>query len=1019
MKHTDYRSCRFVSTLIASAAIAAAVFLIQPKNVFAVDTQVSDAAVNNTAKDQAVSMNIFEVKADTDGSYGAVNSNSVTMFNTDLSSLPLSADIFTKTFMDDVGARTIEDLLTGNIAGAGMDTSSNGTVGNSQPYDRNGNSVQLHGLTVPNIQRDTFMPGGGVGTGISTTFDVDRVEVINGPQSLLYGNGGAGGVINTVSKRARFDSPETGSLLTREDNWANYATQLDFGAGNNHFAYRFAFDDEYIGSYRLNVGGTLDGAYGQFALRYGKTVVRLTLEHTDFSRYVSGALMTYTALSTSNDARNGQYVSYLLASNQMTAAANGAASGGGTIGNGYINWRTLNAYEGDQKFEKSINDIGSLEINTQINSWLSSEIGVGLRQQLVDLDATSGVTLLAPNYTGAINPQNVGLGNWNMAFNTSLSGGNTYSPSRYKNGRVALVAKNQFFGGKVTSETVAGTDYSRRDDGSIAYYYYQVDANGNLIVNQAIAATNIDFGRTYLGTPVREVWSVQNGPIKDPLWNPFTNVINYAGNTYVRQQGNISNPNLKSLDNPLGLALGGRGYLVRHTINSGLFAANTLSFFNDKLELLSGIRVTKFYREQMNQGLATPVKGTTDNQATLFYKEKPSSFSAGLSYAITNSLHWYINASDSYNPPAAQANDPYGNPPLTAKGLGEETGFKISTADGRYSGTIAYFQTQSKNEQYAITSTLELDINPTAGLNGGYGSESVYINVDRKSQGVQAVFTAAPTKNIRLRLSLSETDGTIGNNVSYGQLYNDQFHENSSGGVTYADGTPVYVLPTYNSKTPVVSSTTAGAIPLTVAMMNTSTSPYYANPAPITSVITGAAVKYVLQQIDPVHGAILTGVSGLPMSALQIAPNASSPPPGIIPVSVAGDKTVGYPKYSAVATAMYTFDHGFAKGFRLGGTVSVQQQNRGFYYYPNGVSASPTAGRSVFMLPDMATFNLITGYSWKLGKIPMSSQLNINNMFNHYGVLVLPNPTTGWAGPLIGTLNGVPRQWVWTNTMSF
>ena len=74
MKHTDSRSCRLVTTLISTAALAAAVCLIQPSQAFA---QAADATLANTAKDQAVSMNIFEVKEDADGSYGAVNSNSI------------------------------------------------------------------------------------------------------------------------------------------------------------------------------------------------------------------------------------------------------------------------------------------------------------------------------------------------------------------------------------------------------------------------------------------------------------------------------------------------------------------------------------------------------------------------------------------------------------------------------------------------------------------------------------------------------------------------------------------------------------------------------------------------------------------------------------------------------------------------------------------------------------------------------------------------------------------------------
>ena len=108
------------------------------------------------------------------------------------------------------------------VAGAGFDSENNTTVGNTQPGDRNaGSNVKLRGLSTPTLQRDGFMPGGGIGTGVSSTFDVERVEVINGPQSLLYGNGGAGGIIDTISKQARFDRRAFGSILLRADEYAN------------------------------------------------------------------------------------------------------------------------------------------------------------------------------------------------------------------------------------------------------------------------------------------------------------------------------------------------------------------------------------------------------------------------------------------------------------------------------------------------------------------------------------------------------------------------------------------------------------------------------------------------------------------------------------------------------------------------------------------------------------------------------------------------------------------------------
>ena len=82
-------------------------------------------------------------------------------------------------------------------------------------------------MNTPQMTRDGFMPVGAFGnpgsTGVGRTdnFDIERVEVIMGPQSLLYGGGaGAGGAINVSSKMARFGREgllrsAKGSLLYR------------------------------------------------------------------------------------------------------------------------------------------------------------------------------------------------------------------------------------------------------------------------------------------------------------------------------------------------------------------------------------------------------------------------------------------------------------------------------------------------------------------------------------------------------------------------------------------------------------------------------------------------------------------------------------------------------------------------------------------------------------------------------------------------------------------------------------
>lgn len=68
---------------------------------------------------ELVTLNPFEVKAEADNSYGALNSNSLTQFNTALNKTPVSADIFTAEFMRDIGATSIEEMLNGYGAGAG------------------------------------------------------------------------------------------------------------------------------------------------------------------------------------------------------------------------------------------------------------------------------------------------------------------------------------------------------------------------------------------------------------------------------------------------------------------------------------------------------------------------------------------------------------------------------------------------------------------------------------------------------------------------------------------------------------------------------------------------------------------------------------------------------------------------------------------------------------------------------------------------------------------------------------
>jgi len=175
-----------------------------------------------------------------------------------------------------------------------------------------------------------------------------------------------------------------------------------------------------------------------------------------------------------------------------------------------------------------------------------------------------------------------------------------------------------------------------------------------------------------------------------------------------------------------------------------------------------------------------------------------------------------------------------------------------------------------------------------------------------------------------------------------------------------------------------------------------------------------------LKSVDPVHGAILTGATLLPISSLQLNQSlAGIAVPGAILATHVGDKTTGYPEIAVNMTNLYTFSEGWLSGFKIGGTVAVSWGNRAYYYYPGAITL--TAQRQLFYSPVQQQYNLITGYTRKFRWGTLSTQLNIDNLFNHYHITVLPNATSGYntINALNATFFQQPRVYTWTNTFSF
>lgn len=999
-----------VPLALVAALFAANFFPVVVAQVAPAPQPARPATTTGKPADATIQLNVFEVSADKDDSYGALNSNSITRFNTELAKLPISADVYNEAFMRDVNATTVEQMISDFTAGAGF-SSSDGPASTlvGQPGDRSANSyIQLRGLTAPGMQRDAFMSlatysnTGSTATGVTNNFDIERAEVIMGPQSLLYGNGGGGGVINLVSKQARFGRRSNGSVKFQTDQYGGQLGTFDYGWGNQRFAVRTAFIHQNAHSRRVNINTQLDGQYVQLAAKFfGNTVVRLMGEQTSNNRNIPTNL-AFTALSAASDSRNGQFLHYLLATNQIDRSLTGP-SGGGAVAGGAINWGNVDSFWGWRFSERTVNTLGTLTVETQWSPSVSFQFAIGYKDFNNRLFNAGTLAMLAPNvaanYTGV----------WAVGGTGGQPAQESIQPAKTFPARFSVAFENSLFRGRAKSQSIVGVDYTKIDSAFIGYGYYRADANWNPIVNPATIGTN--NGRTVIG-PV--LWPMGTEPTAYPAWQPGQQQVTWLGQNYIRMQQNPSARERISEENPNGVTLGGGNYNLVHIRTKGVYGVNDTAWLNGRLHTLLGFRAAHAFAETLSQGSAISVDNPKSG-AKKTSDEKFVSYSVGANYALTDWLRPYFAVSDSYNPPIATNNDPIGNQTKAAHAIGEEVGVKVQNASGTISGSLALYHTSAKNETFFVTSTLAFQINPS-GLNGRFGgAPSTIINVDRKSSGAQLALNASPTKNLRLRVSAATITGKIGNTRAYQTLYNDQFYANAQGQVTYRDGAVVYVPPTASATTPTVPQGTANAIPLTIAMLSTPGNSYYANPLPVSGEINSTAATRTLLSVDSAHGPIVTGATGLPISRIQINPGFT--PPNEIPVTKEGEGTTNYPSLSSNFTGVYTFSEGMLRGVRAGGTVTTSWYNRRYYYYPNGVSIG--AERKLFSFPTQVRFDMILGYDRKWGRYTIGTQLNVSNLFNRYRVVFTPNAVNGWTGPNNAVFDTQPRMWTWSTTLGF
>jgi len=196
MKSQVIRCSTLVATLLSS--------------LVAIRAQESSAA-GTRAGDEVVVLSPFVVNSTQDDGYRASNSVSGSRLNTPIKDLPFAITAFTSEFILDQNANSIFDIAK---YAPGVTMRSDGFAeGNSRlsvrGFDTNSNPLR-NGFTGPPVIDPT---------------NVERVEVVKGPASFLYGQLSPGGLVNVITKRPQTFRDNSLRVSVGTDDY--YRTALD------------------------------------------------------------------------------------------------------------------------------------------------------------------------------------------------------------------------------------------------------------------------------------------------------------------------------------------------------------------------------------------------------------------------------------------------------------------------------------------------------------------------------------------------------------------------------------------------------------------------------------------------------------------------------------------------------------------------------------------------------------------------------------------------------------------------
>ena len=214
--------------------------------------------------------------------YGVSAVNSATKTFTLLRDIPQSISVVTKEQIRDQSMSSVADVVA-YVPGI-----------TSHQGENNRDQLVIRGN---NTSADFFL--NGVRDDVQyyrDLYNVERVEALKGPNSMMFGRGGGGGVINRVTKEAGFTSLREITLQGGSFGNKRFSGDLDQPLGDK-FAFRVNGIYENSGSFRQNVDLERYGVNPTATLIVGpKTAVKFSYEYFHDRRVADRGIPSYQSL---------------------------------------------------------------------------------------------------------------------------------------------------------------------------------------------------------------------------------------------------------------------------------------------------------------------------------------------------------------------------------------------------------------------------------------------------------------------------------------------------------------------------------------------------------------------------------------------------------------------------------------------------------------------------------------------------------------------------------------------------